>query len=123
MALMDMVLNLIKGAMGGQGQQGGGDMLSNIVTQMLQNGVSGGAGGLLQQLEQAGLGQHVQSWLGSGQNMPVEASQITSALGSSQLGELAAKFGISPDMVSQAMSQYLPAIIDKMSPHGTLQSH
>lgn len=123
MSLMDMVFNLIKGAMGGQGQQGGGDMLSNIVTQMLQNGVSGGAGGLLQQLEQAGLGQHVQSWLGSGQNMPVEASQITNALGSSQLGELAAKFGISPDMVSQAMSQYLPAIIDKMSPHGTLQSH
>ena len=122
MALMDMVMNLIKGALGGQGQQGG-DMLSNIVTQVLQTGVQGGAGGLLQQLEQAGLGQHVQSWLSNGQNMPVEASQITNALGSDQLGQLAQKFGVPSDMISQAMSQFLPGIIDKMSPNGTLQPH
>lgn len=122
MGLMDIVAGLLKGALGGQGQQAGGDMLSNIVTQMLQNGVQGGAGGLLQQLEQAGLGQHVQSWLSNGANMPVEAHQIEAALGSTQLGQLAAQFGITPDVVSKAMSQYLPEIIDKMSPHGTLQA-
>lgn len=120
MALMDMVFNMIKGALGGQGQQGG-DMLSNLVSQVLQNGVQGGAGGLLQQLEQGGLGQHVQSWLGSGENLPIDPHQITTALGSSQLGQIAQQFGVSPDIISQAMSQFLPGIIDKMSPHGTLQ--
>lgn len=121
MALMDMVMNLVKGVMGGQGQQAGGDMMSNLVMGVLQNGFQGGAGGLLNQLTQAGLGQQVQSWLSNGPNMPVSPEQLTGALGDNQLMQMAQQFGVSPDMLSNAMSQVLPGIIDKLSPNGVLQ--
>jgi uncharacterized protein YidB (DUF937 family) len=121
MALMDMVMNLVKGFMGGQGQQAGGDMMSNLVMGVLQNGFQGGAGGLLNQLTQAGLGQQVQSWLSNGQNLPVSPEQLSGAFGNEQLAQMAQQFGVSPDMLSNAMSQYLPGIIDKLSPNGTLQ--
>jgi uncharacterized protein YidB (DUF937 family) len=120
MALMDMVMNLVKGVMGGQAQQGGGDMMSNLVMGVLQNGFQGGAGGLLKQLTQAGLGEQVQSWLSQGANMPVSPEQLQNAIGNDQIMGMAQQFGVSPDMLSNAMSQFLPGIIDKLSPNGTL---
>jgi uncharacterized protein YidB (DUF937 family) len=121
MALMDMVMNLVKGFMGGQGQQAGGDMMSNLVMSVLQNGVQGGAGGLLNQLTQAGLGKQVQSWLSNEPNMPVSAEQLSGAVGNDQLSRMAQQFGVQPDMLSNAMSQFLPGIIDKLGPNGVLQ--
>lgn len=120
MALMDSIMNLLKGALGGQQGGASGDMMSNLVQQVMANGFQGGAGGLLQQLQQAGLGEQVQSWLSNGPNMPVSPDQLQNALGG-QLGPLAQQFGVSPDMVSQAMSQFLPGIIDRMSPNGRLE--
>src|SRR5215472_16429194 len=48
-------------------------------------GVLGGLGGLLNKLEQGGLGDVTKSWVGPGQNQPVSPSQLGSALGPSIL--------------------------------------
>ena len=76
--------------------------------------------GLVTQLQQSGLGPQVQSWLGNGANMPVTADQLRAALGSDQVKQIAAHFGVDPNMVLNLLAQHLPNIVDKASPNGML---
>jgi uncharacterized protein YidB (DUF937 family) len=50
--------------------------------------------------------------------MPVNSDQITAALGSGALGNLAARFGLSPDQVSGALANVLPQAVDHLTPTG-----
>ena len=76
------------GFLGEMGKQLGGqpDIMQIVQTLMTQ---SGGLDGLLAKLQQGGLGDIVQSWMGNGPNLPVSAEQITQALGNPQLAALA----------------------------------
>lgn len=121
MGLLDGLAGQVLGqAMGGQ--QGGNALLA-IVTQLIQE--NGGLGGLLQKFEQAGLGEHVASWVGTGSNMPIDANQIVSALGSGVLENLAAKFGMPADQVSGTLATALPQAVDRLTPSGQItdESH
>ncbi len=91
--------------------------LAASVMQMI-NSQPGGLSGLVQQFHDKGLGGLVSSWVGTGQNLPVSADQLQHVLGSEQVKEIAAKAGISPDMVTSHLSQLLPMLIDKMTPNG-----
>ncbi len=77
--------------------------------------------GLVDQLQQGGLGDQVKSWLGNGANLQVTPEQIQSALGSGQLAQLAEKFGVSPDTVSKLLADHLPAAVDQASPDGKIE--
>jgi hypothetical protein len=44
-------------------------------------GLLGGLGGLIDKLQQGGLGNAINSWIGHGQNQPVSPGQLGSALG------------------------------------------
>jgi len=83
-------------------------------------GVLGGLGGLLNKLQQGGLGDVVNSWVGSGQNQPVSPGQVGSALGPSIIKMLAQKSGLSEQEISQQLSQVLPGLVDKLTPNGRL---
>ena len=85
--------------------------------EMIQN-QPGGLSGLVQNFEQKGLGGAVQSWVGTGQNLPITADQITHVLGSDAVKNLAAKAGISPDQAGSQLASLLPGIIDKLTPNG-----
>ena len=76
--------------------------------------------GLVTALEKGGLGPQVQSWLGSGQNMPVTADQLKAVLGNSQIQEFARHLGLPVDETLNELAKYLPEIIDKASPNGVL---
>ena len=93
--------------------------LAASVMQMI-NSQPGGLSGLVQQFHDKGLGGLVSSWVGTGQNLPISADQLQNVLGSEQVKELAAKAGISPDMVTSHLSQLLPGLIDKLTPNGQL---
>jgi uncharacterized protein YidB (DUF937 family) len=80
----------------------------------------GGVQGVVAQLEQQGLGGTVRSWVGSGVNQPITADQIHQAFGSDVVKELAAKVGLSPDVLAGKLSQVLPQAIDKLTPAGTV---
>jgi uncharacterized protein YidB (DUF937 family) len=114
MGLLDDVFNA---ATGGQSQSGGS--LLGHVLDMIQNH-PGGVSGMVQSLNNGGLGSAVTSWISTGQNLPVTADQIESALGSGPIANLAAKAGISPEQAKAAISQLLPQVIDKLSPNGQL---
>jgi len=102
----------------GRSDQPGGGLLSHVLD-MVQNH-PGGVSGMVNSLNTGGLGSIVSSWIGTGQNLPVSADQIESALGSGPIANLAAKAGISPDQAKTALSQLLPQVIDKLSPSGQL---
>ena len=84
---------------------------------------AGGYQGVLDKLNQAGLGQQVQSWLSThGNNLPVTPQQIEAALGNQQLQQLAKSFGVPVDQISGVLSQHLPTAVDQASPAGTIQT-
>jgi uncharacterized protein YidB (DUF937 family) len=83
-------------------------------------GVLGGLGGLLNKLEQGGLGNAVNSWVGSGQNQPVSPGQLGSALGPNIIKMLAQKSGMSEEDITKQLSQVLPGLVDKLTPSGRL---
>jgi len=90
------------------------------VIQMI-NSQPGGLSGLLQQFHDKGLGGLVSSWVSTGQNLPISADQIQHVLGSEQVKELAAKAGISPDAAGSHLAEFLPMLIDKLTPNGQVQ--
>lgn len=102
-------LPVILGQVFGGGQDGGRD-----------GAQGGGLSNILVQLQKAGLGDQVSSWLGQGQNMPITADQLRGALDNEQVRQLAAKFGIDPDAVLKVLADYLPPTVDAASPEGTL---
>jgi len=146
MGLLDQVLGAVVGQGNQQGSQGGlGDLLGGLTGQsqsggggnllatllplalaLLQNrGGSqqgGGLGGLLQQFQQAGLGQQVDSWVGTGQNLPLSAEQLVQALGRGRVSELASKAGVSEEEASGGLASLLPELVNQMTPQGSLPS-
>jgi uncharacterized protein YidB (DUF937 family) len=117
----DIFGSILGSALKGLAGQGGTGALSDILSQVLGKTNLGSVGGLLQQLQQAGLGPQVASWLGNGQNLPVSADQLRSALGDQHLRQLATQLGLPVDQLLGELSQHLPGAVDHMSPNGTLE--
>ena len=83
-------------------------------------GMLGGLGGLLNKLEQGGLGDQTKSWVGSGQNQPVSPSQLGQALGPSILKTVSQLTGLSEDDLTKQLSQVLPGVVNGLTPNGRL---
>jgi uncharacterized protein YidB (DUF937 family) len=124
MGLLDNVLGAATQALGNQ--QGGQPNWPALIAGLLANGSAhGGLAGLLQQLQAGGLGEQVQSWISTGSNLPVSGSQLGSALGGAGgagglLGQLAQQAGVSHAEAGDQLSQLLPQIVDRLTPHGQL---
>jgi uncharacterized protein YidB (DUF937 family) len=78
--------------------------------------------GLVAALQKGGLNTQVQSWLGPGANLPITEDQLKAVLGNAQVQEFARHLGLPVDATLKVLAQYLPDIVDKASPNGTLQS-
>ena len=120
MGLFDSLLGAAEQALGDQSAQGAGTDMAGIVTGMLTQSGHGGLATLVQQLQASGLGDHLQSWISTGANLPVSGDQISSALGSDLIGKLAAQAGVSPSDAAGQLSQVLPQLINHLSPNGQL---
>lgn len=119
MGLLDELVGKATGMLGGA-QGGEGQGLLDEVMGMLSGGQGGGLSGLVQNFKDKGLGDIVSSWVGTGENLPINADQIKEGLGSETIRNLAAKVGISPDDLSTQLSQFLPGIVDKLTPDGAI---
>ena len=117
--MSDIFGSILGSALKGLTGQAGG--LPAVLSQVLDRTDLGSIGGLLQQLQQSGLGPQVASWLGNGQNLPVSVDQLKNALGDQHLRQLATQFGLPVDQLLAELSQHLPGAVDHMSPHGTLE--
>ena len=83
-------------------------------------GLVAGLGGLLAKLQQGGLGNAANSWVGPGQNQPVSPGQLGPALGPNIIKALAQQSGLSEDELTRQLSQVLPGVVDKLTPNGRL---
>lgn len=82
--------------------------------------LSGGLGDLLNQLQQSGHGDTANSWVGRGENKPIAPGDLASALGADQIDSLSAQSGLSREDLLSGLSQYLPQVIDHLTPDGRL---
>lgn len=96
------------------------DRLPGLLQGALGHTEFGNFSGLIDHLRQAGLDEQVSSWLSNGPNLPISPDQIASALGAGTIADLAGQVGLSPDIVTNALSNYLPGIVDKLSKNGVL---
>ena len=111
------------GALGGGG--GLGDVLKGGLGGLLAGGaagsvLSGGLGDLLNQLQQGGHGETANTWVGKGENKPIAPGDLANALGADQIQSLSAQSGLSRDELLSGLSQYLPKVIDHLTPDGRL---
>jgi len=110
----------------GGGLGGGlGNILKGPLGGLLAGGaagsvISGGLGDVLKQLQQTGQGDTANSWVGKGENKPIAPGDLANALGADQINSLASQSGLSRDELLDGLSQYLPKVIDHLTPEGRL---
>lgn len=134
MGILDSVIGSLLGGNTQNNQQNPSSGLGGVLSSILGGGQTGtnqgmggglggalagmgGIGGLVSQFEQAGLGNVVQSWIGSGSNHPVSPDQLQNVFGDKVPG-MAQQAGMSPgDFLSQ-LAQHLPGAVDSATPNG-----
>ena len=82
--------------------------------------ISGGLGDLLKQFQQQGQGEVADSWVGKGENKSIAPGDLGKALGVDQISALTSQTGLSRDELLSGLSQYLPGVIDHLTPEGRL---
>jgi uncharacterized protein YidB (DUF937 family) len=113
MSLLDSITDIVKSAFGGQPSN---DVPQEVVMAVIQS-CPGGLDGMLSKLHAGGLTNVVSSWLGPGQNAPINADQLRSALGNLHVEQLASQLGLPADQALSVLAQHLPNIASGQTTH------
>ena len=68
----------------------------------------------------SGLADQAKSWISTNSNQLISGQQVASWLGSDKLKQLAQATGLNPSDVADHLAKQLPAVIDKLTPHGSV---
>ncbi len=98
----DAVSNGLQALLGGQN---GGLDIGSLVSSMSQNG---------------GLAEVVGSWLGDGDNMPIDSNTVTELFSSDKIGAFASQLGIDSSNASELLADVVPNMVDQSSSGGNL---
>lgn len=111
---------------GGQSQGGLGGMLGGAGGGLAGGGLgsilSGGLGDLMDRFNGAGQGSKAQSWVGTGQNEPIEPGDLERTLGEDTIAELQQKTGLSRQELLDRLSKTLPDAVNHFTPEGRIPS-
>lgn len=125
MGLLDIVGDML-GGQPGQGGGGQGALLAAVVAMLTQGSQGGAAGGglagLIEKFQAAGLGDAVNSWVGTGANDALAPDHLGQVLGHDQMSQLADRFGLSTGDLGAQLSQMLPQAVDHLTPNGQVPS-
>ena len=127
MGLLDGLLGNLMGGNSG----GSSNPLLQIAMQMLANKGGGGTGGgaldsmgglsgIVSAFQKGGLGHLADSWVGSGENLPVSGDQLTQVLGSDKIGAIASQLGMSQGDAAGGLAKILPDLINHVTPNGQM---
>ena len=129
MGLLDQVLGDVLGGMNGQaapkggpGAAGmaGGSALLAMAMQFVAN-YPGGLPALLAKLSGAGYGKQADSWVGTGQNMPISPDVLSQIFGQSQLGSVGKQFGVDESTAAGGLAALLPELVNQLTPQGSVE--
>lgn len=109
------ILNTIQSALGGEDKKD--DIISSIM-QLI--GGQGGLQNLVSQFASKGLGDVIDSWVGTGQNKSISPEQIQNVFGADALSGIASKLGLNVNDLSAQLSNILPGVVDKLTPNGKI---
>ena len=115
MGLLDSILSAASGKSGASGEA---NPLIGMLGSLLAQ--SGGLQGLANKFAQSGQENAFQSWVGMGENQPISNTQVQRALGSDQINAIATRMGVDPADASNFLAEYLPKIVDKLTPAGQI---
>ena len=104
LALAPLVIGMLRSS--GQGTQAG------------RGGSTSGLGGLLDQFRRAGFGDQTNSWVSTGQNMPLPPGALEQTFGRPGLADIARRAGLSEEDTSRGLSQLIPEMVDRVTPDG-----
>jgi uncharacterized protein YidB (DUF937 family) len=106
------------GGLGGLLGGGLGGLLGGLGSGASSSG--GGLGGLLDQFRSKGYGDHVDSWVGTGQNRALTPDHLADVLGSDALDELQQNTGLPREQLLEQLATEMPEAVDHLSPEGKL---
>ncbi len=112
-------LESLKGMIGGADDAGAGAG-GNLLSSAFQS--AGGVQGIIAKAQAAGLGDKVQSWVGSGSNLPISADEVTRIFPPEQIESFAAQHGVPAGVATQILAHLLPHAVDGQTPDGTAAS-
>src|SRR5437016_7696068 len=113
MGLLDSILGAASGKTDTSGEA---NSVVGVLSGLLKQ--SGGLQGLANKFSQSGCGGAFASWVGLGENQSISTDQIQKCLGSEQVSALAAKMGVDPAQASHLLAEFLPKVVDKLTPTG-----
>jgi len=94
----DKITSALGSIFGGNSEEGEGGLdLSSIISNVTNGN----------------LGETISSWIGNGENAPIDTEQVTELLGSDKVEAFAQELGVSADSAKQALSDVLPNLVDK----------
>ncbi|WP_029085758.1 YidB family protein [Brevundimonas aveniformis] len=108
------IMDMIGGALGGVGT--GGSTNYGQLFQIVQS--MGGIDAVMDQLRSGGLNDEIGSWIAQGANQVITPDRVRAILGDGMIGHAAQQMGLSPEQISEIISQQLPHVIDMMTPDG-----
>jgi uncharacterized protein YidB (DUF937 family) len=106
------------GGLGGLLGGGLGGLLGGLSSGAASSG--GGLGGLLDQFRSKGYGDHVDSWVGTGQNRALSPDHLADVLGPDALDELQQNTGMPREQLLEQLATEMPEAVDHLSPEGKL---
>ena len=80
----------------------------------------GGLSALVQKFQNGGMAEVVNSWIGQGQNAPIQPGQLGSVLGQQTISDLARQSGVSEQQLLEQLAKVLPNVVNHLTPNGRL---
>ncbi len=118
--------SMLGGAFGSSGSSGSSGIggLAALVPALLA--LLGGQGGsttsgvqqIVDRMRTSGLGGVADSWIGSGANQAISASQVEQVLGSDKVRQLSADTGLQATQVNEGLATILPELVNHLTPDG-----
>ncbi|MBL8790642.1 MAG: YidB family protein [Rhizobiales bacterium] len=97
-----------------------GEFVKNLGQQAGGQNPAGSLGGLVDSFRKAGLGEKADSWVGTGENVPVTEPEVERGVGGDVIDELARQTGLPRDELLKRLATVLPGVVDQMTPSGRL---
>ncbi|HDL5698410.1 TPA: DUF937 domain-containing protein [Mannheimia haemolytica] len=96
----------------------------STATQLIQNlfASQGGIEGLIAKFQQGGLDDVLRTWISSDEdNAPVSGEQISDVFGQENIQNAAQEAGVDAADASDLLAQFLPKIVDTLTPNGNVE--
>ncbi len=122
MDMMQLAGQLLASQLGKSSGGGNADLVQSVIGGLLGGSSKSGIdlGSLVGSLQNSGLGDIAESWLGDGDNQHISRSQIENMLGAGNIQSAASELGADQNDLLRGLQNMLPSVVDKSSSGGSL---